>query len=71
MDLMIDSLGFRIGSQGSFRLSGLIYSDPSADKSAASTTSGIPSAEREGDFADLLDEVSYDLKIEGAPDLPF
>jgi hypothetical protein len=27
-------------------------------------------AESEGDFANSLNEISYDLKIEGAPDLP-
>jgi hypothetical protein len=27
-------------------------------------------AKSEGDFADSLNEISYDLKIEGAPDLP-
>jgi hypothetical protein len=41
MDLMVGSLNFCVGSLGSLRLLGSIYSDPLANKTIRVTTSGI------------------------------
>jgi hypothetical protein len=41
MDLMVGRLNFHVGSLGSLRLSGSIYSDPSANKTAGATPLGI------------------------------
>jgi hypothetical protein len=43
LDLAIGSLGFRVGTEGSFRLSDLIYSGSSAEGSASATTTSTSS----------------------------
>jgi hypothetical protein len=75
MDLTVGSLNFRVRSLGSLRLSGSIYSDPSANKTAVATTSGIStgsssavnllvstkSAERKRNIVDELDKIMENL----------
>jgi hypothetical protein len=75
MDLTVGRLNFHVMSLGSLRLSGSIYSDPSANKTAVATTSGIStgsssavnlpvstkSAERKRNIVDKLDKIMENL----------
>jgi hypothetical protein len=85
MDLMIRSLNFRFGYLGSLRLSNLIYSGPSATKTAATATSetsfgsssevnlpvSIKPATSKEDLADPLNEILHNLYFDDAADLHY
>jgi hypothetical protein len=84
IDLTFRSLNFCIGSLGSLRLSDMIYLGPSASKTTATTTleSSVGSSsevkllviikpvESEGNLANPLDEILYNLNFKDESDLP-